>query len=398
MQVVENKTTQKLELHFEKAAYLELSEGQKKSLKSAFLWSKTGGCWVSRAKLDNCYWARKTVKDLGFDVTSAETVGQRPTYAEELDQKAEKAENRADRYNQYAENAETRAGKLQSGINAMHGDIAFFTQPIIAGHSGSQAFARRREKMFNQYHKGFEEYRKSEYFKGKAAAAEGAASKAQLGNKTYLYNKIEEQKKLIKKIEENIIRAEEKQRDDLLEKYLDRYEYEADKQAFFENYLDELGGVTYDNGNIKPGYLVKIRGYWRTVVKANPKTIEAQTSGAPFTLKYPYAAIQEVKIPGNWTEPAAEITENPFTVGDVLVWYHHANGEPFFLRTYQVIKTTAKQVTLCQLSYDGINPPTLNNFKAGARPINRAIKKSKFYDSWVVCVDDYALQKYSPAI
>lgn len=53
----------------------------------------------------------------------------------------------------------------------MHGDIAFFTQPIIAGHAGSQAFARRREKIFAQYEKGFEEYRKSGYFRDRARIA-----------------------------------------------------------------------------------------------------------------------------------------------------------------------------------------------------------------------------------
>lgn len=31
-----------------------------------------------------------------------------------------------------------------------------------------------------------------------------------------------------------------------------------DKQAFFENCLDEIGGIEYNKENIKPGYLVKI--------------------------------------------------------------------------------------------------------------------------------------------
>jgi len=46
----------------------------------------------------------------------------------------------------------------------MRGDIAFFTQPIIADHAGSPALTRRREKMLAQYERDFEEYRKSAYF------------------------------------------------------------------------------------------------------------------------------------------------------------------------------------------------------------------------------------------
>ena len=191
---IKNQTTQKLELHFTKEDYLALSTDQKSSLKSAFLWSKSGACWVSRAKLDNCYHANKTAEKLGFDLSTAEVTGKRLSYAEELEVKTEKAEHREERYLQYAENAEKRAENLQKAIKDKRGDIAFFTQPILAGHAGSQTFARQREKMFSRYEKGFEEYRKSEYFRGRALTAAGTASKQQLQNKTYLYNRIFEPK------------------------------------------------------------------------------------------------------------------------------------------------------------------------------------------------------------
>jgi len=393
---IKNQTTQKLELHFTKEDYQVLSADQKTSLKSCFLWSKSGACWVSRAKLDNCYHANKTAEKLGFNLTEAEIIGQRLSYAEELEIKTEKAEHREERYLQYAENAEHRAENLQKDIKDKRGDIAFFTQPILAGHAGSQTFARQREKMFSRYEKGFEEYRKSEYFREKALTAAGTASKQQLQNKTYLYNRIEEQKKTIKKITENIIWAEEHEREDLIEKYLQNYEYEADKQAFFENCLDELGGVCWSKENIKPGYLVKIRESWDLVVKANPKTVEAKSNYVNYTLNYPYAEIQEVKIPENWTDPAAKAIENPFSVDDILVWYHHADGNPYFKRAYQVIKTTQKQVTLKQLDY-AENGIKLNNFKPGAKEMNRAFKQSDFWGN-CVCVDDFILQKYLPAI
>lgn len=55
----------------------------------------------------------------------------------------------------------------------------------------------------------------------------------------------------------------------------DRLLSEIDKQGYFENCLEELGGIPFSCENIKPGYLVSIRGYCMKVVKANPKTVEA---------------------------------------------------------------------------------------------------------------------------
>jgi hypothetical protein len=142
-----NLETTKIELHFEKSEYVALPEEKKKALKGAFLWSNRNGCWVSRAKEPNLYWAKRVAKDLGFEEEQRE--GERLSFGEQIERKQERAEDRACRFEQYAINAEKKAAALQKPLNAMHGDIAFFTQPIIAGHAGSQAFARRRERMFN---------------------------------------------------------------------------------------------------------------------------------------------------------------------------------------------------------------------------------------------------------
>ena len=49
-QYIFNLETTKIELHLEKSEYEALTNEQKSDLKSAFLWSRTGECWVSRAK------------------------------------------------------------------------------------------------------------------------------------------------------------------------------------------------------------------------------------------------------------------------------------------------------------------------------------------------------------
>jgi hypothetical protein len=142
-----NLETTKIELHFEKSEYDALTDEQKREIKRAFLWSNYGKCWVSRAKEPHLWRAKEVAAKLGF--TEEQREGERLTYEEQLRRQADRAEERAER--------------LQKPINDMHGDIAFFTQPNINSSSG-RAFTRQRERMFNQYHKGFEEYRKSEYF------------------------------------------------------------------------------------------------------------------------------------------------------------------------------------------------------------------------------------------
>ena len=163
-QYIFNLETTKIELHFEKSEYAALTMEQKSDLKSAFLWSRAGGCWVSRAKEPNLWRAKQVAAKLGF--TEEQRQGERLSFSEQVDRQADRAERRAERYEQYAGNAARRGEALQKPLEHMRGDTAFFTQPIIAGHAGSQAFARRREKMFAQYEKGFEEYRKSGLFPG----------------------------------------------------------------------------------------------------------------------------------------------------------------------------------------------------------------------------------------
>lgn len=155
-----NRETGKLELHFSKEAYLALTEDQKKSIKGNFLWGRTSDCWISRAKEPNLYHARKCAETLGLE--DAGTCGERLSFMEQMERKAERAERRADCYENRADAAERRGEALQKPINDMRGDIAFFTQPNINSSSG-RVFTRRRKKMFESFEKGFNEFLKSEY-------------------------------------------------------------------------------------------------------------------------------------------------------------------------------------------------------------------------------------------
>jgi hypothetical protein len=190
-----NRETGKIELHFDKAEYQALPEADKKLIKSNFLFSKYSSAWVSRAKEPNLYHAKQAAAKLGF--TQEQRTGERLTFAEQV----ERAEARADRYEGYAQNADRRAEGLQKEFNSHRGDIAFFTQPIIAGHSGSQAFANRRQRIYDRYEKGFEEYKQIEYFRDRAAIAQETADMKKFKNPVYLNNRIKECKANIRKME-----------------------------------------------------------------------------------------------------------------------------------------------------------------------------------------------------
>ena len=120
-----NRETLKIELHFDKADYSALSDSERARVKSAFLWSNRGGCWVSRAKEPNLYEARQIARDLGFG--EAEKVGERLTFAEQVERDRERAERRAEHYDGHAEKAADRAEALQRPMTEHRGDTAFFT-------------------------------------------------------------------------------------------------------------------------------------------------------------------------------------------------------------------------------------------------------------------------------
>lgn len=312
-----NKETQKIEMHFDKSEYITLSDEQKKEIKSAFLWSGKSSAWVSRS-INNHYRALQIAEKLGL--SDGGKIGERLSYEEELERKAEKAEARAERYEQYSENAEKRAVNLQADFNKYRKDWSWLTQPIIPGHSGSRAFANHKNKVMARYEKGFEEYEKSAYYQDRAATARATADNVKLKDKVYLHNKIKEQNKIIKNIQEAIVKNENtlyriKQGEVLHARYsnevitidemenliagnLEKYDYEYNKLEFFEKCLNELGGIQFSQENVKVGYIVKLNRWGKCEVVGTGKVnitfkiIEGGAAGLALT--EPYAAITQI--------------------------------------------------------------------------------------------------------
>lgn len=283
---IRNMETGKLELHFAKETYLALDSDAKKRIKSAFLWGRNSGCWISRCKEPNLYHAQQVAESLGlFD---AGKTGERMSFADQMARKAERAERRADRYESRAEAAEKHGNELQAPINHMHGDIAFFTQPNITTSAG-RAFTRRREKMWASFERGFDEFRKSEYWQNRAKAARATASQNELQNKGFIMRRIRERESDLRKLKKSVeeyegyiitldkgetphdafgweIKRPRKALESQIEIWLDRIEVKLDELGFYQDYLDALGGITFSRDSFKKGDLIRI-SRWKTPVR-----------------------------------------------------------------------------------------------------------------------------------
>lgn len=313
-----NKETGKIELHFDKADYLALPEDKKREIKSNFLFSRAAGAWVSRCKFPNLYRPEQVAKSLGLE--NAGTVGEFLSFEEQQERKQERAEARADRYEYKAGRAQKEGEKLQAPIESMHGDIAFFTQPNINTSAG-RAFTRQRNRMWDQWERGFEEFKKSEYYEQAAATARKTAQKPT--DKGFCERRIKEAEKTIRAQRKNIehyqqrldkINAGETVKDyygreysaEDIESWIDKadaiIEQAISKICYYKQCIEDLGGIQFNKDNLQPGQLVKISRWGRTPVKVqkcNPTTfvyefIESHmrlADGTPMTGKASYGEI-----------------------------------------------------------------------------------------------------------
>ncbi len=366
---IRNKETGKIELHFDKETYMSLPDEDKKKIKSNFLFGRKTGAWISRCKFPNLYRAEEVAKALGLENRGVE--GETLTFAEKQERKAERAEARADRYDGYSDNAEKHGKALQKPIEDRHGDIAFFTQPNINTSSG-RAFTRQREKMWDAWERGFEEFKKSAYFADRAnAARETAKTAKQPESKAFCERRIAEAEKTIraqrkhlevyerylKQIEETgkakSAYGYEVSKEEALN-YIDRAEEIIEdaisKSIYYHEWIEKMGGINFSKENVKPGYIIKVvdsaYAFYRNrlfeVTSTGTKNVYIRD--AETKRRYPeisYADIASVVK----AETSNEI-KHPFKVGDRFV------GEVFNFKTceYNKIPVVVTKVTADKVS------------------------------------------------
>lgn len=354
-----NMETGKLEMHFDKSEYMTLTEEQKKEIKSNFLFSRYSSAWISRSKFPNLYYAEKVAQSLGLD--NAGKQGERLTFEEQQERKAERAEARADRMEYRAEAAERKGAALQKPINDMHGDIAFFTQPNINTSSG-RAFTRKRNQMWSAWERGMEEFKKSEYYQHRAEVARQTAKETRPTDKGFCQRRIDEANKTIRAQEKNIkgyrdtlakiengeevkrwngdlITAEEA--NGWIENAEEIMEQAIEKVIYYQTCIDDLGGVQFSKANIKPGYIVKVKRWGIVeVVSAGTKNIKHRALTDGWTLESSYAEIIEIVEAKEKTE-----IDHPFVVGESFTVKEWIGGE-YVDKTYTVTKITPEKVTV----------------------------------------------------
>ncbi len=356
-----NRETGKLELHFDKADYDALTDDQKREIKGVFLWGRKSGCWISRCKEPHLWRAKRVAESLGL--ADGGKTGERLSFAEQQQRKAERAERRADRFDHAADSAAARGEALQKPINDMHGDVAFFTQPNINTSAG-RAFTRRRDRMFASFERGFEEYRRSEYFRDRAETARRTADQTELKDKGFIMRRIRECESAIRKLKKAVESHEAvKQKieqgtpvkrysgalvtmdevNEWLESDLDQMEAQLDKLGYYQEALDALGGVTFSQDNIKVGFVVKLSRWGACrVVATGPKNFTYQTGHDGIALTAAYAEIESIV---SAKEKPAE--PPPFKVGDVFTcsrW--NSEKRDVDKLEFRIIRATDKSVTL----------------------------------------------------
>lgn len=389
MYYIINRETEKLELHFDKSEYQALSDDQKSTIKSNFLFSRYGGCWVSRAKIPNLWRAEQVAKQLGAE--NQGKTGELLSFEEKMERKADRAERRADRMDARSDKAAEHAEQLQKPINDMHGDIAFFTQPNINTSAG-RAFTRQRERMFAAFDRGFEEFKKSEYYAQRAEVARRTANLENSKDKAFCDRRVKDAQKNIKAIQKNLDHyhamlecdemGEQQKRFDgtpieraEIERWIEdeeeRLESEISRLCYYQSCIDDLGGVQFSKENIKPGYVVKIKHYNNcTVLRTGPKNIIYRTPNG-FDLTAAYAEILEIVKAEETIKPT-----HPFKVGETFEVGAYVDGHRV-KQVWEIVKSTATTVTLK-------NQTTGENIRRTPK-----IRWTCEGDKWALCIGDY---------
>ena len=371
---ITNKETNKIELHFDKSVYMGLDDATKQEIKSACLWSRSGSCWVSRGHLGS--WSAINVKriaeKLGLENAGAE--GERLSFAEQMERKAERAEARAEIYEARADRAAANGEALQAPIESMRGDTAFFTQPNINSSAG-RAFTNRRKRMYAAFEKGFEEFKRSEYWNERAEAARATAKGCQVQSVGFCQRRIDECNAGIKKLFKNIegykkhlekLEAGETIKlyggelltvdkvNEWLESTLDRIEAYTDKASYYQAMIEEQGGLKFSKENVNLGDIVTVERWGRVeVVRKGTKNfvgklVDRSTGTLPTgTLQFAYTEIKELceKAPEDRAE--GRQLAHGFRAGDVYTlrkW--DSESWAYIPCKVEIVKVTADKATV----------------------------------------------------
>ena len=307
-----NMETNKLEIYLEREDYGALDPAIKDEIRRHFLFSRNKCAWISRAKFPNLYFAEQIAKKIGLEDEGK--VGERLTFEERQEVKADRAESRAHFYDHQAQKAMDKAEQLQKPFLNM--DYAASTQPIN-NNSAGRAFANQRNRIIAAFDKGMEEFRKSEYYARCADNARKTAKNTTDCTKGFCQRRIAEAERSIRAQKKNLKFYEIRMKqvrdnggvfyvsgepitDEKVQTWIENAEEiiqtNIEKIAYYDNLIEASGGRKFSKENIHAGDVVKLEK-WRdpvTVVRTGDKNITYAFPDNPIKLKASYAEIEKV--------------------------------------------------------------------------------------------------------
>jgi len=301
--------TGKVHLCFDYADYQALSPEIKSKIKSAFLWARSAGAWVSRTKFPNNWRAEGIAKELNLEYKGER--GEKLTFAEQKEREQVKAGARVERFEARAEKKENES---QSQYERSHNLVSVIPmgQPILIGHHSERGHRNLLKKADNAMRKSCEADEKAKYYKGRAEASKRTVEGAKFKSVDYLLNRISECKADLRAIEKSLAGKDmrDKATGELFvngceiseERHIfleGRKSEQLEKLDFFFTKLQEAGGGQMTAERMKQGKpaYVNCGGTWYPLKSINRDTVTVLNwlRIASFTWKYKFDQIKEMQ-------------------------------------------------------------------------------------------------------
>lgn len=274
-----------------------ISKEDQATIKRNCLFSGRRSCWISKAKYHKAkIYLGDLLSKLGFADRGSE--GEKLSFAEQVEARQIKAEERADRMETRSDKAISESESHRQAAHSIVDQIPL-GQPILVGHRSEARHRRDLARHDAHMHKFVDAAAKAEHYERRAEAARATASGKQYSDPAFLGRRIREQE-----AEERLLqrRLAENPSDEYRERLTSALEETQDKLDFYRHCLASLDLKAFNKLTLSGKKEVLIRGTWHEIVKLNPTTVAVPNICYPspesqrkYAAKYPYAEIKDAR-------------------------------------------------------------------------------------------------------
>lgn len=211
----------------------------------------------------------------------------RMSFSEQQEREEQLARDRSQRYRDRARKREDESKTYYQASSAAVEGIPM-GQPILVGHHSE----KRHRAALNRYHsnmsKSVEAGEKADYWRGRAASAEHSMDKK--NDVAFAKRRLDEAKADKRRYQRALESSPDSKR------WQNLFEQVEDKIAYWEQQIEELGGIQFSPENVKKGQQLFYRHGWYPVVRVNKKSVTVGNwHGGKGTWKVPYEEIRQVR-------------------------------------------------------------------------------------------------------